>query len=129
MANWWGSIREKVTLIKGPQPAYMHDVGIAVMIILLGVSAFGLGRLSLLEESRPAIAVYEREVASAPSYVVGGKYVASVRGSKYHFPWCPGARAMNETNKRWFDSVEDAVRAGYAPASNCKGLVPQEKTQ
>lgn len=51
-----------------------------------------------------------------------GQYVASKKGSKYHLPWCPGAKAMSEENKIYFDSKEVAEAAGYAPAANCKGL-------
>ena len=60
--------------------------------------------------------------ASSPSPVGGGQLVASKTGAKYHFPWCSGAQRISETNKVWFDSVEEARKAGYTPASNCKGL-------
>jgi len=53
---------------------------------------------------------------------VGGKYVASKNGSKYHFPWCSGATRMKEENKIWFETKEAAEKAGYGPAANCKGL-------
>lgn len=52
----------------------------------------------------------------------GGQYVASKNGTKYHFPWCPGAKAMNEENKIYFNSKEAAEAAGFTPAANCKGL-------
>lgn len=51
-----------------------------------------------------------------------GQLVASKSGEKYHFPWCSGAQRISEANKIWFDSVEEARKAGYTPASNCKGL-------
>ncbi len=63
---------------------------------------------------------------STPSSVlVGaeqGKYVASKKGTKYHLPWCGGAKQITEANKIWFVSKEDAEKAGYTPASNCKGI-------
>ncbi|MCA9052050.1 MAG: hypothetical protein KDA89_25100, partial [Planctomycetaceae bacterium] len=64
----------------------------------------------------------QHEMIDATPMHIGGKYVASRNGSKYHFPWCAGAQAMSETNKIWFDSVEEARKAGYTPAGNCKGL-------
>jgi len=51
-----------------------------------------------------------------------GMYVASKNGTKYHFPWCSGAKSISEVNKIWFNSVEEARASGYAPAANCKGL-------
>lgn len=52
----------------------------------------------------------------------GGALVASKGGTKYHFPWCSGAQRISEANKIWFGSVEEARKAGYTPAGNCKGL-------
>ena len=52
----------------------------------------------------------------------GGQYVASKKGTKYHLPWCPGAKQMKEENKIWFASKAEAEQAGYTPASNCKGI-------
>lgn len=73
-----------------------------------------------------------QKVSSAPketttkpapvSTLTSGQYVASKNGTKYHLPWCPGAKAMNEENKIWFNSKEDAESAGYTPAANCKGI-------
>ena len=51
-----------------------------------------------------------------------GLLVASKNGQKYHFPWCAGASQISEKNKIWFNSYEEAQKAGYTPASNCKGL-------
>lgn len=56
------------------------------------------------------------------SIAPGGQFVASKSGAKYHFPWCSGAQRISEANKIWFTSVEEARKAGYTPASNCKGL-------
>jgi len=49
-------------------------------------------------------------------------FVASKNGTKYHYPWCPGAQSIKEENKIWFSTKEEAEKAGYQPASNCKGL-------
>lgn len=51
-----------------------------------------------------------------------GGYVASKSGKKYHLPWCPGVKQIKEENKIWFKTKEEAERAGYGPASNCKGI-------
>lgn len=51
-----------------------------------------------------------------------GEVVASKNGTKYHFPWCGGAKQISEKNKIIFKNTEEAKKAGYTPASNCKGL-------
>ncbi|MEO8637485.1 MAG: hypothetical protein ABI430_01125 [Candidatus Taylorbacteria bacterium] len=51
-----------------------------------------------------------------------GMLVGAKSGDKYHFPWCSGAQRIKEENKIWFASVEEARKAGYTPAANCKGL-------
>ncbi len=62
------------------------------------------------------------EVKEAPASSEQGKFVASKSGTKYHLPWCAGAKQIKESNKIWFESKEEAERAGYTPASNCKGI-------
>lgn len=51
-----------------------------------------------------------------------GTVVASKNGTKYHYPWCAGAKQISDKNKITFESIEAARAAGYSPASNCKGL-------
>ena len=50
------------------------------------------------------------------------QYVGSKNGTKYHALWCPGASQIKDENKVFFNSKEEAVASGYAPATNCKGL-------
>jgi len=111
------------------------DLYIVTVIILVGFAGFGLGRMSLIEESREAVRIEFPEYLSASVLNAGnnaggalappvgnGLLVASKNGSKYHYPWCSGGKRISEKNKIWFDSTEDAQKAGYTPAANCKGL-------
>jgi hypothetical protein len=128
--NWSESIRETALKIKAQMSRLRSDILFVFIVIFVGLGSFALGRLSMLEESRPAIQMHN--VASVSNainnatndepIIIGGQVVASQRGSKYHFPWCSGAKAMNDENKIWFDSIEEARAAGYSPAGNCKGL-------
>ena len=119
---------------------------LGVVIVLVALSSFGLGRLSLIEESRQPVKFLRSSAAGSaalrataaegqvgtetpaetvlptPVADLGGKVVGSKSGRKYHFPWCPGARTISEVNKIWFSSIEAARAAGYVPAVNCKGL-------
>jgi hypothetical protein len=60
--------------------------------------------------------------AMISSETAKGMLVASKSGKKYHFPWCAGASQIADKNKIWFDSYEEAQKAGYTPAVNCKDL-------
>lgn len=116
----------------------------ALVVILAVCGAFGLGVLAgradrggdisfeqapLVQKDFATASVAsaplgeaEEGVESNPAISVGGQYVASKKGTKYHFPWCPGAKAMSEENKIWFSTQEEAEKAGYTKAANCKGL-------
>lgn len=103
--------------------ASLDELGYAAVVVLVGVCAFGLGRISALESARPAVSIGEapvlgKLVAMAP----GGLIVASRTGSVYYYPWCAGAGNIATQNQRWFKSEAEARAAGYRPAKNCKGL-------
>lgn len=108
------------------------------VIILVGLSSFGLGRLSVIKGQNSHINIEKKSVLDSlvvdkqsglvadavpdNGAVKSGQYVASRNGSKYYFPWCGGANNISEANKIWFKSTEEAKSKGYVPASNCKGL-------
>ncbi len=47
-----------------------------------------------------------------------GKYIASKTGSKFHAPKCDWAKKIKKSNTVWFESEEDAKKAGYK-ADSC----------
>lgn len=113
------------------------DLFLVLLIVLVGFGAFGLGRLSVEQAGRVPLEIRypERFGASAVDSVSdpetlkntsinasNGGFVASVNGTKYHYPWCPGAKQIKESNKITFATREEAEAAGYTPAVNCKGL-------
>lgn len=98
-----------------------RDFVVGAALVLVGFASFGLGRLSRIYETRVPIEIQGVAQAAAAG-LAGGQVVASKTGARYHFPWCAGASQIAEKNKVWFASVEEARKAGYTPASNCKGL-------
>ncbi|MDO8590574.1 MAG: hypothetical protein Q7R65_01205 [bacterium] len=115
----------------------------AAIVVLVGLSSFGLGRLSIMDERREPIIVegnVKNSEITPPAVSAGGavtqtatvskslgvgelsagKLVASKNGTKYYFPWC--ASNIAEKNKIWFNSETEARAKGYQPAANCKGL-------
>ncbi len=115
-----------------------RDIFITIIIVLVAFGSFGLGRLSKAEDLETSVSIKnmsafvleaktESKLSSNkeslfPSPQAGGFYVGSKNGSKYHFPWCGGAKRIKEGNKVIFDTIEQAREAGYTPAGNCKGL-------
>lgn len=91
----------------------------SLLILLVGLSSFALGRLSAVEMSQSGATTV---AITEPTATSGTPYIASKNGSKYHFPWCPGAAAMKDENRVVFDNKPAAEAAGYAPAENCPGL-------
>lgn len=120
---------------------YREEVLLSLIVLLVALGAFGLGRLSVKEQKEPIriIEPQEKESMSAsPSLRVspqtqtasvsavatkqGGEVIASKNGSVYHFPWCAGAQKMKEENKVIYASAAEAKAAGLRPAANCPGL-------
>ena len=117
------NIPESWQKIKNGLEDQLSEWGTVAIVVLVGLSSFGLGRLSAGEQARPVVSIRNAEFsAEALSMAPGGLIVASRSGSAYHYPWCPGAAAISLGNKVWFKSEEAAKRAGYAAAKNCKGL-------
>lgn len=131
------SIKEIVRKIKrvGKNSVENNAVFIVLVIILVAFSSFALGRLSTIEENKIPLSIQDQDANSAnlasvstsaktqvPALTPGGKYVASKNSNKYHAPWCSGAQRIKKENQIWFNSKEEAEKAGYSPAGNCKGI-------
>lgn len=106
------------------------------IVLLVGFTAFGLGRLSVLGEGSPRLIIHMPDgttqaaaVGKTVNSVVSpnqatrtGVYVASKSGTKYYLPSCAGAARIKEGNRVWFATVAEAQAAGYTAAANCPGL-------
>lgn len=115
---------------------------ILAIVVLVGVGAFGLGRLSAASghpalrvlypdakaaeplANTAAVANAAKASPAAPAVPAAGQgaYVASKSGTKYYLATCSAASRIKQENKVYFVSKDDAVAAGYGPAANCPGL-------
>lgn len=122
------------------------DLFLAAIIALVAIIGFGLGRLSKIRELKMPITIENGiiepsgdqteaqasslQTASAINSIPqantditnAGSLVASKNGTKYYYPWCAGVSKIKEENKVFFTNTEEATKAGYSPAANCKGL-------
>ncbi len=123
--------------------ALSGDFFIALIVVLVGLASFGLGRLSMKPPKEP-VKIYQKSqeaavVRSLPEAAIaekkdslpqgattlrtgGGRYVASKNGSAYYLESCSGAKRIKDENKIWFSSSAAAESAGYHKAANCPGL-------
>ncbi len=118
-----GSIQEWRLKIKNGVEDALGEWGLMLVVLLVGIASFGLGRLSALEENRPPVAITEAPTAAeSRAMTLGGEFVAARSGTVYYYPWCAGASKILPANQVWFASESAAQKSGYAPAKNCKGL-------
>jgi hypothetical protein len=97
-----------------------------LLVLLVGVVAFGLGRQSVsvgAQKMMPVATIRsEFEMPTTSVSPLSEPLVASKSGSKYHLQSCPGATQIKPENVILFASVAEAVAAGYTPAANCPDL-------
>lgn len=116
------------------------------VLILVSLSSFGLGRLSVsnkeedlgikLEDTSEGFvkgeigkSVGEESIINSSQYKVESSkqeiqkekmYVASKNGKLYYTASCSGAKRISEKNRVWFASASDAEKSGYTLSSSCK---------
>lgn len=118
------SIQERGQKIKNLLDDALRGWGIGILVLLLAVASFGLGRLSVLEDVKSPVSISEAPAQESPQGIFpGGLYEASRTGSVYYFPWCASAISIPAASRVWFASEADARAAGYHAAKNCKGLL------
>ncbi len=135
---------EKIKLFLGSDSG--RDILTVVIIILVGLGSFGLGRLSTrgqleglkIEYTRPDIELRaqvpqipinsqnpQNDSKSAPEVTQESKeiiktFFASRKGSKYYSASCSGGKTIKLENKIYFSSKEEAEGAGYELSSTCR---------
>ncbi len=105
---------------------------IAIIIIFVGTASFGLGFLAGRDNNKIPVEISYEDGATTTetslnnaqnsSQVVGSSkmFVASQNGTKYYLTTCSGVKNIKEENKIFFNTKEEAEKAGFLPASNCK---------
>ena len=115
---------------------YQSEIVLVIGIILITVSSYNLGKLSVLNQSKtPSTGIALGEIGEAqtkqsirtpkpsptPHNTANEPVVASKKSSNkvYHFSWCSGASKITEKNKMTFVNETAAIAAGYTLAGNC----------
>jgi beta-lactamase superfamily II metal-dependent hydrolase/methylphosphotriester-DNA--protein-cysteine methyltransferase len=59
-------------------------------------------------------------VTAAPAaQSTAGKIIGNKNSKKYHLPGCPSYDSVTEKNRVYFNTEEEAIKAGYTKAGNC----------
>ena len=132
------SIAETKEKVKG---FFMTERGrgvyLAVIIVLIALTSFGLGRLSqtkvqnqpqvviqgnVLEISKENTGLSSNTTQNSTSQVSRekGSYTASKRGKKYYPVDCSAAKNLKPENLIYFQTATAAEAAGYTPSSSCQ---------
>ncbi len=140
------SIKENSGKVKDFFLANEKEMFFGLLLVIVALLAFGLGRLSKIEEAKVPIRIEnalatstaEADIPSVaeptatkeatnvvaevatPEYQMGSVIVSS-RGKKYHFPWCPGAKTIKASNRLVLTEAE-AKAKGYTLASGCSAV-------
>ncbi len=115
------------------------DILTILIVILVGISSFYLGRLSKQDALNGVKIEYKGQEASAigsleanmpkislnPSITERiqanskGNYFASKKGKKYYSAGCSAGKSIKEENRIYFNTSSEAEKAGYTLSSSC----------
>ena len=104
------------------------DIWVVIIVILVGLGSFELGRLSKennfsslkIEYPTQNEKILQANTQTAISAVSNGKsFFASNRGTKYYTISCSAGKTIKQENRVWFATREEAEQAGYTPSSSC----------
>lgn len=119
-----------------------HQTKVFFLVIIgVGISAFGLGRMSMSggqnmlnkeitmeyaqDSSERALetdfkAYNTNSLLSKEQKIQSQRgYVASKNGKLYYTAGCSGAKRIKPANEVWFDNASEAEKLGYTRSSSC----------
>ncbi len=94
---------------------------LVVILILIGLISFGLGRMSVLEnnQNREEVEFVVPELSKIDADFKSFGYLASINGTKYYPRGCNSANRIKLENRIYFESGEDAKKSGFDRAKTC----------
>jgi hypothetical protein len=111
--------------------------------ILIATASFGAGRLTTLQKSEPIVVENSQEEnnSSSSSGIDGdkntnddqnevyGKYVGSLEGNVYYLASSAKAKDIDDDEKIWFESKEEAEEQGYKSGEENKNTKTSKTTE
>ncbi|HNW71900.1 MAG TPA: hypothetical protein PKZ36_03345 [Candidatus Paceibacterota bacterium] len=116
------------------------DILVVIIVILVGVISFFLGRLSYTNPQKGLKIEYTDQEASVVSSFENpesnlkltpsienrannegsGKYFASKMGHKYYPTGCSAGKTIKQENRIYFSSASEAEKAGFTLSASCQ---------
>lgn len=109
------------------------DILIIIIIILVGLGSFELGRLSKnsssglkieypSQESNVLESINQNSAKLAQNSIrsTSGNFFASNRGTKYYSLGCSAGKTIKEENRIYFSTSTQAESAGYQLSTSCR---------
>ncbi|MEK7088907.1 MAG: hypothetical protein AAB913_02135 [Patescibacteria group bacterium] len=105
------------------------DILVIIIIVLVGLGSFELGRLSK-DNTTPGIKIeYPNQEANVIESTENSpnkqkstlkNFFASSKGNKYYSISCSAGKTIKEENRVYFTTSTEAQSAGYELSSSCK---------
>jgi hypothetical protein len=132
------SINDFTDKIKGKLGLDVTTLICLCIVVLVGLASFGLGRLSVVDNSDKSnfklendnTSLVKEEIGNShlsgndveldPSLLKKRMYVASKNGKLYYSVGCSGAKRISEKNEIWFATKIEAEKAGFTLSASCK---------
>ena len=111
------------------------DIMIVIIVILVGLGSFGLGRLSKNSQNGGIQIEYKDQqgnilkstestkltpkINTVEASVGGKAFFASNRGTKYYPLGCNAGKNIKMENRIYFNTAEEAKQAGYGISTSC----------
>ncbi len=94
---------------------------IIIIMLLVAVASFGLGRMSALERinGEEEVEFIVPELSAIDLSFTDFNYVASINGTKYYPRGCKAVNRIKGENRTYFKSGSDAEKSGYGYTSSC----------
>lgn len=92
-----------------------------IILILVGLISFGLGRMSVLgaNKSDGEVEFVIPTLSKIDLNSQNFKYLASINGTKYYPKGCNSANRIKSENRIYFKSGEDAEKSGFERSKTC----------
>ena len=111
-----------------------QDILVIIIVILVGIASFELGRLSKESNDNGLKIDYKGQEANIiDSYNTQNNniegnignpktdgYFASSKGKKFYSVSCSAGKTIKQENRIYFSSSTDAINAGYELSSACR---------
>lgn len=102
----------------------------STIVLAVFFNLYSFGYIAGMDKTHPKVMIFEPkkaicEVEKGEEIEVennAGNLVASKTGTRVYYIWCSGVNRIKPENRRYFGTLDEALKKGYKPAQNCPGM-------